>query len=95
MYKLMYLLGAPALSVEVYPGEMKPGSCPRPPVHINDFYCYNVMLPSNVCTRHWVGPRKSASNRAPLLLRPALLLVLSYIIMAVPSMDQVKLCLLV
>jgi len=24
------------------------------------------------CTRHWVGPSKSASNRAPHLLRPAL-----------------------
>ena len=24
------------------------------------------------CTRHWMGPRKSASNRAPHLLRPAL-----------------------
>jgi len=26
----------------------------------------------NFCMRHWVGPRKSASNRAPHLLRPAL-----------------------
>jgi len=27
----------------------------------------------NFCTRYWVGPRKSASNRPPHLLRPALL----------------------
>jgi len=31
-----------------------------------------MTLLKNFCTRHWVGPRKSASNRAPHLLRPAL-----------------------
>jgi len=41
--------------------------------HITDFYHYDLMPPlKTFCTRHWVGPRKGVSNRAPHLLRPAL-----------------------
>jgi len=40
---------------------------------INNFYHYDLMiLLKNVCTNHRMGPHKSASNRAPHLLRPAL-----------------------
>jgi len=31
-----------------------------------------MTLVKNFCTRHWMGPSKSASNRAPHLLMPAL-----------------------
>jgi len=41
--------------------------------HINDFYQYDLMHLSKLSeTRHWMEPRKSVSNRAPHLLRPAL-----------------------
>ena len=32
-----------------------------------------LTLLKNFCTRHWMGPQKSASNRAPHLLRQALM----------------------
>jgi len=80
----MDLLGVTEMSVErtwkVSAGEVKPGRCHRHPslasplrvllFHItHDFYQYDLMFLKNFCTRHWVGPRKSASNRAPHLLR--------------------------
>jgi len=71
----MYLLGVTTLlSVEVYPGEVKLGSCPSPPFHINDCYRYDVMPPSKIPALHTprVEPHKSASNQAPHLLEPAL-----------------------
>jgi len=46
MKKLMFLLGITAMSVEVYAGEVKLGSCSKPPFHINDFYRYDVIPPS-------------------------------------------------
>ena len=85
----MDLLGVTEMSVErtwkVSAGEVKPGRCHRHPslasplrvllFHItHDFYQYDLMFLKNFCTRHWVGPRKSASNRAPHLLRPALVI---------------------
>jgi len=32
--------------------------------YINDFFHCGLMHPSTFCTRHWMGPRKIASNRA-------------------------------
>ena len=38
----------------------------------HDFYYYDLMtFLKNFRTRHWMGPRKSVSNRAPHLLRRA------------------------
>jgi len=48
----MYLLGVTALSVEVYARDVKLGSCPRFPFHINDYYRYDVMPPSNISALH-------------------------------------------
>jgi len=69
----MYLLGVTALSVEVYDGEVKLGSYPRAPFHINDCYRYDVMPSLKISALHTPRPRKSASNRVPHLLGPALL----------------------
>ena len=50
-------------------------SCPLGPhfFNITDFYHYALMHPlKKIFPHHWVGPRKSGSNRAPHLLTPAL-----------------------
>ena len=49
-----------------------------------------IILPPNlkIWLRAWVGPRKSASNRAPHLLRPAL--TLPYTAAVTSHMDQEK-----
>ena len=72
--------------LEVFAGEVKLGACPQTPLAwhylfrvsffhtTRDFYVYDLIpLFENFCTRHCVGPRQSPSNRAPHLLRPALL----------------------
>jgi len=70
---------------EVSVGEVKLGGMapdtPKLVLHLpaslfhitHDLYHYDLMtLLKNVCTCHWMGPGKSASNRAPHLLKPAL-----------------------
>ena len=49
------------------------GSCPRPRPFTSTISTIITWCPiKNFCICHCVGPRKSASNRAPNLLRPAL-----------------------
>jgi len=67
-----------ALSVEVSAGVVKLGS------HAQYLALFTSIISiimtwcpiKNFCIGHWVGPRKSASNRAPHLLTPALVVAL-------------------
>jgi len=70
----MDILGVTAFSIGVSAGKEKPGTCSRALLfHINNFYYCDLMSPRKSFAHaiEW-GPRKSASNRAPRLLRPAL-----------------------
>jgi len=67
--QLMYLLGVTALSGEVCAGEVKLGSCPRPPFHINDFYRYNVMHPSKFLPMPLSGALQKRFKSGPTLAK--------------------------
>jgi len=60
------------LSIEVSAAEVLASPFRVSPFNINNFYHYDLMHPLKMSTHHWVGPRKSVSNRAPHLLTPAL-----------------------
>jgi len=65
----MYLLGVTALSVEVYAREVKLGSCPRPPFHINDFHRYDVCLPQKVLHAPLIGAPQKCFQSGPALAK--------------------------
>jgi len=65
----MYLLGVTALSVEVHAGEVKLGTCPRPPFHINDCYRYDVMAPSKISAHATSGTPQKCFQSGPALAK--------------------------
>jgi len=63
-----------ALSTECSAGEVLASPFQASPLQHHWFHslAYTWCTPSKLSTHHWVGPRKSVSNRAPHFLMPAL-----------------------